>query len=375
MTASVALIQNVGRIQFGFGAVALLQTELDGLGARRPLLLTDSGVRSAGLLDRVMQQLADGAGLPIYDACPAVPSEAAVRAATEVFRESGCDAIVAVGGGAVMDLAKGLAILARSEAPLVEFAAPNPRRQVAADGPPIVAIPTTAGTGSEVGRGAGIEVAGAQPGDKSVFFSVHIVPKVALYDPDLTLTSPRHITAGAGADALSHCIEGFLSRSINPPVEASALDGALRLATHLPRVMDAPDDRDARWQVMMGALQGGLSMWKGLGFAHALSMPLDAFGLHHGTVVGMLLPSAVRFARPACPNKVDALDRALGGDAAGHLERLNRQLGITAACAAVTVPESLFESLAMSAEASVFNSSAPRRAAVNDFVQALKACF
>lgn len=369
----VTFIQQIGRIQFGFGAIDLVNSELALLGAKRPMLMTDQGVVAAGLQARLLTAMQGQVPAAVFDSCPRHPTEAAVLTALEKFRQAGCDSLIALGGGAVIDLAKGVALMSTHEGSLADYAMENARPgKIMPTVSPLIAIPTTAGTGSEVGRGAGIALTGASGNIKAVFMSVNLVPKVALCDPELTLALPPVITAGTGADALSHCLEGYLSSAVNPPVDAIALDGVHRLVESLRVLIEQPQDRDARWSVMMGALQGGLSMWKGLGIAHALSIPLDAFDLHHGTLVGMLLPEAVRFARPVAAAKIAKLDQLLGGPTEQKISDLNLALGLPQRLSDMGVPESALQDVAQAASVSVFNKSATRPASAEQYLEILK---
>ncbi|MBL0421474.1 iron-containing alcohol dehydrogenase [Ramlibacter sp. AW1] len=369
----VSFIQYINRIQFGFGAIGTLPAELQALGARRPLLMSDGGVVAAGLLDRVRSALQDLPASSYLD-CPRHPTEAAAQAALAMYRAEGCDAIVAVGGGAVIDLAKAVALLHTHAGPLGTYSSEQGgSARIRPDVAPVVAIPTTAGTGSEIGRGAGVAL--GDGGIKAVFLSVNLVPKVAICDPGLTLSLPPGMTAGAGIDALGHCLEAYLSPAINPPVDATALDGIRRLAGSLATAVERPGDREARWNTMMGALEGGMCFWKGLGAAHALSIPLDAYDLHHGTLVGMLLPAALRFARPVAADKLAPLDAIFGKPAEDGLAELNRRIGLPASLQALGVPRDALPGIAAAAAASVFNRTTIRPGQAQDYFAMLEAVF
>jgi alcohol dehydrogenase class IV len=214
----------LSHIRFGFGVLDELGAALAGLGIARPLLVTDAGVRAAGLLERVTA--ACPVPCAVFDATPTNPTEAAVAAALEVYRADGCDGVVGLGGGSPIDLAKGVALLAAHPGPLADYAAilgGVPRITPATA--PVVAVPTTAGTGSEVGRAALITLA---DGRKLGFISPHLIPKAAICDPLLTLGLPPLLTAATGMDAVTHCVETYLSPRFNPPAEAIALDGLAR---------------------------------------------------------------------------------------------------------------------------------------------------
>ncbi|MFM9887499.1 MAG: iron-containing alcohol dehydrogenase [Burkholderiales bacterium] len=368
----MALIQHIARIQFDFGALATLPGELDWLGVHRPLLVTDPGIAACGILDRVIATIA--ARHPVVFAeAPRHPALPAVEHALLLYRSGTCDGIVALGGGAAIDLAKAVALLATHPAPLGQYSVEQGgSHRITARVAPLVSIPTTAGTGSEIGRGAGVAL--EEHGVKHTFISVHLVPRSAICDPELTLSLPPAMTAGTGIDALSHCLEGYLSPAVNPPVDAIALDAIERIARHLDTAVTHGSDREARWQLLMGALEGGMCMWKGLGPAHALSIPLDTLDLHHGTLVGVVLPHAVRFVAPAVPAKIARLARALGAtDAADGLAELNRRIGLPAGLAAMGVTEAVLPRIAAEAAVSFFNASSARKGTTEDYLALLRA--
>ena len=246
----------VPRVIFDHGALRELGAELAHLGIRRPLIVTDQGLVRAGALERLRAALPAGAAPAVFDHIPENPTVAGVHEALAVYRDEGCDGVVALGGGSVLDSAKGIAVLAGHPGPLTDYMG-HPERitdQVA----PLIAIPTTTGTGSEASRGSGIH-----PTETSRAIglnSPYIVPRVAICDPDLTLTLPAHLTAATGMDALSHCIEGFLATPLNPVLDVVALDGARRVMDWIERAVADGNDREARWHMMLAALQGGMSI-------------------------------------------------------------------------------------------------------------------
>ena len=368
----MALITYLTKIQFDFGALALLPEELGGLGAKRPLLVTDPGIRASGLLDRVLGVLPDRAALAVFDATPANPTEEAVRAALALYREADCDALIALGGGSSMDLAKGVALLFSHPDPLAQYAASEggvPRIRPAL--PPLIAIPTTAGTGSEVGRGAVITLA---DGRKLGFISPHLIPRVAICDPELTLGLPPLVTAGTGMDAVAHCIENFLSARVNPPADSIALDGLTRAARHIERAVQDGTDRQARWEMMMAALEGGLSFQKGLGAVHAMSHPLGAVQeprLHHGTLNAVVLPAVLRFNSGHVGDKYARLRAAMGladdADVSAAIEALNGRIGLPATLRDMGVHDAWIPDLAVAATKDHCNATNPRPATVADY--------
>ena len=220
---------------------------------------------------------------------------------------------------------------------------------------PVIAIPTTAGTGAEVGRAALLTL---DDGRKLGIISPHLIPKRAICDPELTLGLPPMLTAATGLDALSHCIETFCSPRDNPPAEAIALDGAGRIWRNIETASRDGSNLDARTEMMMGALMGGLSFQKGLGAVHSLSHALGGLkdvSLHHGTLNAILMPIVVRFNAPQIGDKLERLKAAMGIDAVpldSELELLNRRLGIPdgaasySACARIISTGSIERALA-----------------------------
>ncbi|TKT74761.1 iron-containing alcohol dehydrogenase [Aquamicrobium sp. LC103] len=325
------IITYLTTINFGAGALASLPDAMRELGMSRPLLVSDRGIAAAGLLERLSPHL--GSGTPQFLDVPTNPTESAVAEALRLYRSEACDGVVAFGGGSPIDLAKGVALLATHPGDLENYAAilggiPRITPAVA----PLVAIPTTAGTGSEVGRAALITLDDER---KLGFISPHLIPRRAICDPELTLGLPAPLTAATALDALSHCIETYLSPRFNPPAEAIAIDGFARIWKALPAAIADGSDLAARSELMMGALQGGLTFQKGLGAVHALSHALGglkSLKLHHGMLNAILMPPVLRCNRDAAREKVERLGDAIGlspsESLADRLDALNRQLGI-----------------------------------------------
>jgi alcohol dehydrogenase class IV len=232
----------------------------------------------------------------VFAGTPPNPTEEAVREGVVAYSDGDCDGVIALGGGSPIDLAKGVALAATHEGPLEQYAAIHGGvSRITAKVAPVIAIPTTAGTGSEVGRGALLNLTN---GSKLALISPYLIPKRAICDPELTLGLPPLLTAATGIDALTHCIETFLSPLINPPAEAIALDGAQRAWRSIQRAVTNGTDREARWEMMMAALEGGLTFQKGLGAVHSLSHAVGALRsptLHHGMLNGVFLPHVLRF--------------------------------------------------------------------------------
>jgi alcohol dehydrogenase class IV len=237
---------------------------------------------------------------------------------------------------------------------------------------PMIAIPTTAGTGSEVGRGALIILT---DGRKLALVSPHLIPNVALCDPELTLGLPRGMTAGTGLDAIAHCIETFCSPLVNPPAEAIAIDGLARATRHIERVCEDGTDRDARWEMMMAAMEGAMAFQKGLGAVHAMSHPLGSLqdlALHHGTLNAVVLPAVLRFNREHLGDKPERMAVAMGlspdSDVAAAIEALNARLGIPPDLRTMGVTEDILPAMAEQAVKDHCTATNPRPADRDDYI-------
>ena len=364
----------ITQIQFDFGAVRELAAECARVGIHRPLVITDAGVRAAGLLQRALDALQD---LPaaVFDGTPSNPTEAAVRAARMVWDAHRADGLVAVGGGSSIDLAKALAIHATHPGPLTTYATiegGSPRITAAAA--PLIAVPTTAGTGSEVARGAILIV---DDGRKLGFHSWHLVPRAAICDPELTLGLPAGLTAATGMDAVAHCMETFLSAAFNPPADGIALDGLGRAWAHIERATRDGSDREARRQMMSASMQGAMAFQKGLGCVHSLSHSLGGLNprLHHGTLNAMFLPAVLRFNAQADSVRDDrrlarmaqAMDLSSAGDVAAAVSEMNARLGLPSGLGAMGVMPADFDRIIEGALADHCHKTNPREASADDY--------
>lgn len=370
-------ISYLTRIEFEPGARHQLASIAAGLGIARPMIVTDKGLVAAGIVEMATAAL-DG-DAPVFDDTPTNPTEEAVRAALALFNETGCDGLIAVGGGSPIDLAKAVALLATHDGPLASYAAIE--GGVGRIGPvkPLIAVPTTAGTGSEVGRAALITLS---DGRKLGLVSPHLIPSVALCDPELTHGLPAGLTAATGLDAISHCVETYLSPRDNPVAEAIALDGLERAVKHLPAAVADGSNAAARSEMMMAALEGGLTFQKGLGAIHALSHPLGAVkavSLHHGTLNAILLPHVLEFNAPACAEKYAVMRTRLGLEAdaslADFFTAFNRSLGLPATLKEVGLPESEMAPVSVAATKDHSAATNPRPASAEDYLALMKAAY
>ncbi|GIU66240.1 iron-containing alcohol dehydrogenase [Candidatus Phycosocius spiralis] len=327
-------------LRFDHGAINQIGKALQSLGASRPLIVTDKGVVAAGLLQRLLDAL-DAFDHPIgpaaiFDETPGNPTEAATINASQLYQSCGADSLIALGGGSAMDLAKGVGLLVHGEGPLARFGTAQRGSRLIGKIPPLIAIPTTSGTGSEVSIGAIIVLAS---GEKELFVSKFLIPSIALCDPELTLGLPAGLTAATGMDAVTHCIESILSPTINPPADAIAADGISRAVGEgmLARAVKDGGDRDARWHMMMASTEGALAFVKGLGSVHALSHAagrLKSPSLHHGTLNAIFLPHVMKFNAGANTDGEARIRHAMGlnpgADLFDALSKLNQDLGIPA---------------------------------------------
>jgi 4-hydroxybutyrate dehydrogenase len=378
---AMSLIHYITRIQFDFGAIRLLRSECEREGICRPLMVTDRGVRAAGIIDKVLDALGSIRPAAVYEGTPQNPNEAAVREGVDAYRAGECDGIVAVGGGSAIDLAKGVAVCATHDGPLKRFALiANGATNITAKTAPVIAIPTTSGTGSEVGRGAVLIL---DDGRKVGVISPFVVPRVAICDPELTYGLPSMLTAATGMDAIAHCIETFLAPSFNPPADGIALDGLRRAWRHIECATRHPDDRAARMNMMSASMQGALAFQKGLGCVHSLSHSLGGINprLHHGTLNAIFLPAVLDFNREARSvleeDKLNRLAAAIGvGSGVGiasSVRTLTARLGLPTGLAQLGVTPGMFPEIIEGAMPDHSHKTNPREASAADYHDMLEA--
>ncbi|MDY7507522.1 iron-containing alcohol dehydrogenase [Ralstonia wenshanensis] len=374
----MALIFYLTHVHLGFGTVNELKSECARVGIRRPMIVTDKGVAAAGLAQRAID--ATG-GLPVtvFDETPSNPTEAMVLKATAQYKDAGCDGLIAIGGGSSIDQAKGIAIAATHPEPLTTYATiEGGSTKITEAAAPLIAIPTTAGTGSEVARGAIIIL---EDGRKLGFHSWHLLPKSAICDAELTLGLPPALTAATGMDAIAHCIETFLAPAFNPPADGIALDGLERAWANIERATRDGADRDARLNMMSASMQGAMAFQKGLGCVHSLSHPLGGVkvngktGLHHGTLNAVVLPAVLRFNETAetvvRDNRYARMRRVMnlpaGADLAQAVHDLTARLGLPTGLRQMGVPEEALEHVVEGALLDHCHKTNPRIATADDY--------
>lgn len=322
-------------VRFGAGRISEIGEACTGVGIRKPLLVTDRGLEEMEITVRTLDLLQDaGLGRALFAAVDPNPSECNLEDGLRLYRDGGFDGIVAFGGGSGLDLGKTLAFMAGQSRPVWDFEDIGDwwTRADPAGIHPIVAVPTTAGTGSEVGRASVITNSATH--EKKIIFHPKMLPSAVICDPELTIGLPRAITAGTGLDAFAHCVEAFSSPHYHPLCQGIALEGMRLIKEYLPRAHEDGSDIEARAQMMSAAAMGASAFQKGLGAVHALSHPIGAHhGTHHGTTNAVFLPAVLEFNAEAIRTRFDRVAAYLGIDGGfdgfrAFVATLNESLGI-----------------------------------------------
>ena len=351
---------------FENGSIKSISEVLKEHGIKKPLICTDPGLAEIGMSDKVRNLLSNELSPSFYEETPANPTEKAVEDAREIYKENDCDGVVGFGGGSSMDLAKTVALMANHEGNVVDYSVNEGGLGKINQTMPMIAIPTTSGTGSEVSLGAVIIM---NDGRKLILASEHLRPTAAICDPELTLGLPPVLTAGAGMDALTHCIEAVLSPVIDPPAEAVGLDGIEKVVREesLIRAVKDGQDKDARWNMMMASTEGAMAFSKGLGAVHSMSHAIGAdqdLRLHHGTLNGVILPTILRFNRDHVGDKYERIARAMGKkenvDLADEIEKLNQSIGLPTGLGEMGVTEEMIPHLVAHSITDPSNATTPR---------------
>ncbi len=343
------------RILFGCGAVRRLPACFTETGIHKPLIVTDPGVRATSVFDTVTGVLQD-AGIPyeVFDQVHGNPVEDDLLQSAALYRETGCDGAVGLGGGSSLDVAKAVPVMARHEGPLAELEA-QAGGMARINGPyhPTIAIPTTAGTGSEVGRSS--VITSHALGRKIIIFSPWLMPQRAILDPQLTVTLPPKLTAATGMDAFTHCLESLTCPTFHPLCDAIAIHGLELVIRYLERAVANGSDIEARGNMQVAATMGAIAFQKDLGATHSLAHPLStAFGLNHGLANALCLPAVMRFCEPAATEHYARLATMFGAPAdatlaALEVEKMIARLGITAGLRNYGIPRESLASLSMKA--------------------------
>jgi len=330
-------------VLFGAGSRLRLSQELKKLGAARVLLVTDQRLRDTETIETLRERLAgDGIAATIFSEVQPDPTDRNVFAGLACLRNCNAEAIVAVGGGSVMDAAKIIGVAATNSEPLASF---QGYHRIPKPGLPLIAVPTTAGTGSEATKVAVITDTERQV--KMMIYDPKILPRVAIVDYELSLTMPAALTAYVGVDPLVHGIEAFVSRKANGMTDPLALSCIQLTSRYLRTAQKEPDNQKAREAMALAACHGGMAFSNSsVCLVHGMSRPIGAvFHLPHGLSNAVLLPAVTRFSIPGAPERYEQIRRAMGGDEdlANGLERLNEELGIPKLRDALGIRRSEFE--------------------------------
>ncbi len=360
-------------VRFDFGAIKKLPNALKREGIERPFLVTDRGLRDSGLLNRITDVLEDSSEATVYDGTPGNPTEEAVIEALDSYQQNNCNGIVCIGGGSPIDLGKAVALLAVSDGPLAQFDPLQGGNKLVKGVAPLIAIPTTAGTGSEASLGFVISMT---DGRKLTFANTQFLPKLAICDPELTLGLPPLLTAATGMDAITHCIEAVLASPVNPPADGIGLDGLWRGWQHLRRAVEDGSDRTARWGMMMASTEGALAFVKGLGAVHSMSHAagrLKELRLHHGTLNAVILPTILRFNEDACTDTYLRLRQAMGlpadADLAKEIEQMNADIGLPKGLAEMGLSEDMIDDMVPHAVADLATMTNPKKVTAEDYAE------
>jgi alcohol dehydrogenase class IV len=363
------------RILFGPGARTKLAEVLRAENRSRPLFLTDKGIAGLDFFQAMIDGLAgDGFATAAFSDFEGNPVETHVMAGVEACRAHDADAVVIVGGGAALDVGKAVALMLHHPGVLFDYEDGNPDAPPTdKDMPYIVAIPTTAGTGSEVGRCSVISDNDTHV--KRLVFSPRLVPPVVLTDPELTTGLPAGITAATGMDALSHNVEAYASKGFHPMADGIALEGIRLIAQSLMQCVKEPGDLDARGDMLMASTMGATAFQKGLGVVHSCAHALSAVcDMHHGLANALMLPACMTFNMQTVPERLASMATAAGQEATAEafvdwIRTLNAELGMPGGLEDAGVSEDDIPTLVDIALADCCHPCNPRDVSKEDFEQ------
>jgi len=368
-------------IRFGAGRIAELPDACAAAGIKKPLLVTDKGLAGLPITAQALDILdAAGLGRAMFSEVDPNPTEVNMQAGVEMYRNGGHDGVIAFGGGSGLDLGKMVAFMAGQTRPVWDYEDIGDwwTRADSDAIAPIIAVPTTAGTGSEVGRAS--VLTNSQTHEKKIIFHPKVLPTVVIADPELTMGMPQAITAGTGMDAFAHSLEAFCSPHYHPMSQGIALEGMRLVKDNLPRAYADGSDLEARAHMMSAAMMGATAFQKGLGAIHALSHPIGAVhGTHHGTTNATVMQAVLRFNRPAIEEQIEMAARYLGieGGFDGFYEfvgELNTSLGIPATLTELGVVNPDLDALTASALADPSTGGNPVAMTAQNTLALFKAC-
>ena len=343
-------------IRFGAGRIGEIAEACATLGMKRPLLVTDRGLAGLPITAQTRDLMAAGGlGRAMFSEVDPNPNETNLDAGVRAYKEGGHDGVIAFGGGSGLDLGKMVAFMAGQTRPVWDFEDVGDW-WTRADGDaiaPIIAVPTTAGTGSEVGRAS--VITNSETHEKKIIFHPKVLPGIVISDPELTVGMPKPITAGTGMDAFAHCLEAYCSPHFHPMSQGIAIEGMRLVKTYLPRAYEDGGDLEARANMLAAAAMGAVAFQKGLGAIHAISHPIGAvFGTHHGTTNAVVMQEVLKFNRAAIEARIEVLANFLGISGGfdgfhGFVGELNGALGIPRGLAGLGVNDPDLDALTASA--------------------------
>ena len=385
---SLSIFRFPNKIIFGVGTINALSEQLSAFSPHKVLLVTDKGIRQVGLANEVTQRLeAARIDYAIFDGVHGNPVEEDVFNGVNVFQQEGCDFVIGMGGGSPLDVAKLICLKATHPLPLKEYEVLNDGlERISSDLPSMLAIPTAAGTGSEVGRGAVVTIKSLDR--KALVFSPHLLPKIAIVDPELTVGLPKVLTAATGMDALTHNLESYLSTVYHPICDAIAFAGIKLVAQNLRRAVENGGDLEARGAMMMAAMMGAIAFQKELGVTHSLAHPLSTVvDLHHGLANAILLPYTMAFNREAATDQLKDIAAAFGVNihalspeegaqaAIDQVAQLCKDIGIPSHLREVNVKAEMIPHLARQAMADGCHLTNPRPCTEKDMINLYQQAF
>jgi 4-hydroxybutyrate dehydrogenase len=369
-------------IRFGAGRIVEIADACAAAGIKKPLLVSDKGLANLEITTKTLDLL-DKAGLgrAMFSEVDPNPNEKNLEAGLTQYREGGHDGVIAFGGGSALDLGKVIAFMAGQTRPIWDFEDIGDwwTRADADAIAPIVAVPTTAGTGSEVGRAS--VITNSVTHEKKIIFHPKILPAVVICDPELSVGMPPFITAGTGMDAFAHCLEAFCSPHYHPMSQGIALEGLRLVKENLPKAYKDGSDIEARAHMMSAAAMGSTAFQKGLGAIHALSHPIGAVhNTHHGTTNAVVMQPVLQFNRPAVEDRLEMAANYLGisGGFDGfyaYVGELNSELGIPKNLTELGVENPDLDKLTKSALQDPSTGGNPIEMTYDNTLDLLKSCF
>jgi alcohol dehydrogenase class IV len=379
-------------IKYGPGATKLLPETLREFGVARPLIVTDKGIAALAPVTATAQLLKDaGIAVEVFSGVWGNPTVSQADAGAAAYAAHRADGIVAIGGGAALDVAKCVAVLAHHPAPLLDYEAflPSPK-PIDREVPPIFTVPTTAGTGSEVGRSAVVSEDASH--QKKIIFSPKLLAKRVFLDPELTLSLPSKVTAATGMDALTHCVESYLHSMFHPMCDGIALEGLRLIARALPKAVKfaqrieagdataaaAPEHLEARGEMLCAAMMGAVAFQKDLGVVHSCAHSLSTVAdLHHGLANGIMIVAGMRFNQSVTAGKMAIIAQTVGATEVtadgfiAWLERFRADIGIPRSLREVGVTPEQVPSLVQNAMADACHTFNPRQPVTEKDFEAL----